>query len=411
VAVVLVVAACFIAVGAFAADSKWKKIEDDCWPLFRKPKKAPEAKLEACADVWATHSRRQFNSDSEDDLAKRALRYLYESGSDRGASIARGGLLRVGIKVGVRKDGPRRGASSGGKATRTHKRRRRYNPPPASRGDRKEAEKLAKAGVKDLTRKKYKPGVKKLQAASKKNPRSEYALYNLACGYALLKRRDPAVAELQKLADLATDESLERLIRARRDGDFKHIRKDGRFKKVTGYMNILVLNTIGDDGEEAVENIETMLQKLGHARPELEEEDKKRDAPQILFKEHAKAQVPLIAELLNHPRVRIDPLKGKSPYDMIIKWGAKIVKKDGSRRAESLGPDTADKKLNAARRKQNEVLSKPEKAIDRVDHVISTPDRAYNKVTGMGKRAENTVNKAEATGKKIESIGDKLSSL
>lgn len=405
--VAFVVAVCFSAT-ASAADSKWKKIENNCYKLFKHPRKASGNKLEACADSWAVHSRSQFTSGGERDLVKKALRHLYESGSDAGAAIARDGLYRLGVKLGVRSE---RKAGAASVASHGKSRRVRYNPPEASRADKKAAKTLAKSGVKDLIKRRYKPGVKKLKGAVSKDPRSEFALYNLACGYALQGQGTGAVRELQKLADLGTDQSLERLIRARREGDFKKIRKAPKFKKVTGYMKIHVINTIGDPGETAVENIETMLQKLGHARPSLDDNDDKRDAPQILFKPHAKAQVSLIAELLNHPRVRLDPMKGKSEYDMVIKWGSRVIKEDGSTKVESMGPDTVDEKIAKARRKQNKVLAKPDRAIGKVDHVLSTPDRAYKGVEGMGKRVEGTYKKAEGSFKKIKDIGGALSSL
>lgn len=392
---------------ATASDSQWTKIEHDCLTLFKHPKKAPEKKLEACADTWAAHSRRQFTSSTEEDTVKKAMRYLYESGSDVGSSIARGALFRLGVKLGVR-SARKVGAAVVATPVST---RRRYNPPEATRADKKSAEKLAKAGVKDLVKKRYKSGTKKLQSAVEKDPRSEFALYNLACGYALQSQMSHSVEELQKLADLGTDQALERLIRARRDGDFAKIRDSQRFKAVTGYMKIQVINTIGDPGEKAIENIETMLNKLGHDRPTVGENEDKRDSPQILFKEHAKAQVPLIAELLNHPRVRLDPMKGKSDYDMVIKWGAKVIKDGGSTKVESFGPSTVDDKIASARRKQNKVLAKPEKAISKVDNVISTPDRAYRGVEGMGKRVEGTYKKAEGSFKKVKDLGGKISSL
>jgi len=393
-----------------SGDSKWKKSEHDCNKLFDKPAKAAAERLEACADRWSVHARLHLASATDKSLAKKALKYLYQHGSDRAAVIARGGLERLGIRVPVR--APRGQAVAGSNAPDRPKRRRRYDPPEASRANKKAAEKLAKAGVKDLLKKRYRPGQHKLQKAVGKDPRSEFALYNLACAYALQKRGGAAVDELQKLADLATDQSLERLIRARRDGDFERIRDDSRFKKVTGYMRIQVINTIGEAGEPAIENIETMLNKLGHARPRVDDDDdNKRDAPQILFKPHAKPQVPLIAELLNHPRVRLDPLKGKSKYDMIIKWGARVVKEDGNTKVESMGPSTVDDKIAKARRKQNKVLAKPEKAISKVDRVISTPDRAYKGVEGMGKRVEGTYKKAEGSFKKVKGLGDKITSL
>ena len=396
---------------ALATDSQWTKIEHDCNRLFAHPEKAKAEKLESCADTWSAHSRLHLASATDKSLAEKALKFLYDKGSDRGASIARDGLFRLGMRLPVRPPRGSEPAAAAAAAGEQKPRRKRYDPPEASRGDKKEAEKLAKAGVKDLVRKRYKAGTDKLKAATDKDPRSEFALYNLACGHALMKQTDPAVDELQKLADLGTDQSLERLVRARRDGDFQNVRDDKRFKQVTGYMRIEVINTIGEPGEPAIENIEVMLKKLGHAPPKVESNKEKRDAPQILFKDHVKSQVPLIAELLNHPRVRLDPMKEDSKYDMIIRWGAKVVKGDDGTKVESLGPNTVDDKIDAAKRKQNKALARPEQAIDKVDRVVGTPDRAYKGVEGMGKRVEGSAKKVEGSFKKIKGLGDKITSL
>ena len=401
-----------VALPAIAAQSRWQKVESRCMKAFKQPAKAAADKLESCADTWSVYSRSRYNSSREKRIVRKALRFVYESGTDRAAGIARDGLFRLGVRLGVRKE---RKSVAQASAVMQSTGRKRYNPPAASRSNKKACEKLAKAGIRDLKKSKFKQGTKKLAAAVKKDPRSAFALYNHACGLALLKRGESAIDELQKLADLGGDEHLERLIRARRDGDFAAIRNKKRFKAVTGYTKIKVINTIGKPGKKAVANIETMLSKLGHARPELDAGGDKRESPEIAFKPHAKAQVLLIADLLNHPRVRMKQMTGKSEFDLIIRWGAKVIKDDDGVRVESLGPSTVDDKVVAARKKQNKILAKPDAAIDKVDNVISAPENAYNSVTGgvesASRRVGTTVKKAEGTFQKIKDIGGKISSL
>ncbi len=392
-----------------AADSRFTEHRHRCAKLFDKPAKAPEAALNNCANIFSAYGRFHILGSSYSDTVKSALRWMYENGSAEAAAIARDGLFRFGIKLPVR--AARAGGGGGGNTVVRATGRKRYNPPEATKADQSSAEKIAKDGVKDLVKRKYGRGVGKLKKAVKLDPRSEYAIYNLGCGLSLTKQRDDAIQWLQNLADLGSEQSSERLIRARSDGDFTYLRNDPDFKRITGYANILVLNHIGTPGEAAVENIETVLGKLGHKSVTSQKGKKKRDAPQVLFKPYAKAQVSLIAELLNHPRTRIDPIKGDSKYDIIIRWGARVKEEDGEVRVESMGPSTVDAKIDAAKRKQNKILAKPENAINKVDRVISTPDRAYKNVQGMGKRVEGTYKKGEGVFKKVKGIGDKINSL
>lgn len=395
-----------IASAASAEDTAWKKREHDCRKAFTKPEEANGGLLEQCADLFAVHARLHLMGSSERADLQKGLRWLYDNGPDRASLIARDGLYRLGVRLPVRTAAPASAVVAGAPA------RERYNPPEAPKADQKAAEGLAGKGVKNLLKKRYDKGADELERAIKLDPRSEYAIYNYACSQSLLKKRDEAIQWLQNLADLGTEQSAERLIRARGDGDFTNLRDDLDFKRITGYARIRVVNSLGEPGEPAMANIQTMLDKLGHKDVTSKTEKKPRDEPQVLFKPHAKAQVSLIADLLNHPRVRLDPIDADAKEDIVIIWGSKLQKgEDGSISVESMGPDTVDAKMDAAKRKQNEILAKPEQAINKVDRVISTPERTYKNVESMGKRVDGTIKKGEGMFKKVEGIGKKINSL
>ncbi len=407
VAALLALVMLFVAGVAHAEDTAWKKKEHDCRKAFVKPEEAAVSLLEECADLFAVHARLHLMGASERADLQKGLRWLYDNGPDRASLIARDGLYRLGVRLPVRDT--RVASAAGPSGPRA---RERYNPPEAPKADQKEAEGLAEKGVKDLLKKRYDRGAEKLEKAIKLDPRSEYAIYNYACSQSLLKNRDDAIRWLQNLADLGTEQSAERLIRARGDGDFTNLRDDLDFKRITGYARIRVVNTIGEPGEPAMQNIQTMLDKLGHKDVTSKTEKKAREEPQVLFKPHAKAQVSLIADLLNHPRVRLDPLDADAKEDIVIIWGSKMQKgEDGSVSVESMGPDTVDAKMDAAKRKQNEILAKPEQAINKVDKVISTPERTYKSAEAMGKRVDGTIKKGQGLFKKVEGIGSKINSL
>ncbi|HAN31431.1 MAG TPA: hypothetical protein DCQ06_07520, partial [Myxococcales bacterium] len=321
--------------------------------------------------------------------------------------VSRDLLYRYGVRVPVRVGGPSVTAIKSEKASA----RKRYDPPAASKGNQASSASKTKAGIKLLLKKRYSSGVRTLHAAIKLNPRNEKAIYNYACGLSLSKKRKDALQWLQNLADLGSEASSEHLIKARSDGDFTAIRSQSEFKRITGYARIYVINHIGMAGEKAVENIETVLKKLGHTDIKLGNNDKPRNEPELLFRQPSAAQVSLLAELLNHPRTRLGKIKDDAPYDIIIHWGAKVKKKDGQVSVESFGPSTVDKKLDAARSKQNRILAKPERAINKVDRVVSSPERAYKKVENMGKRADRTYKKTKGVFNKVKGFGEKINSL
>ncbi len=388
------------------ASKRWDKVSSRCTAAFSGPAKATADELETCADTFNAYALgRDITSLNRGDIEK-GMRWLYEKGAMRASMIGRDGLFRLGIKLPIRGDAP---LSTGGATARPT--RERYDPPYASHSDKRAAEALAKKGVALLGRKKYGKGALALEGAVAKDPRSEFALYNLGCGYALQDKRSDALTQLQHLADLGTDEGLERLIKARSDRDFEPMRDDPDFKRITGYMRIHVINTIGRPGEAAIANIYELLEKLGHAEVDRDKNGDRLEAPEVHFKPHTKAQVALIGDLLNHPRVRLEPMKGDSRYDLVIRWGARIESVDGKPQAESSGPEVVDDKMNAAKRKQNEILAKPEGAINKVDKVVSTPERTYNTAESMGKRAEGTFNKGKGVIDKVTGIGDKINSL
>lgn len=389
--------------------ARWKDYRKDCIDVLTDPEHASEDKVRRCVDLFAWDAVLGRISSVDQDGIRDGLEALYRVGDRQVMLMARDGLYRLGVKLPVRRGGPQRvAAPAGGTALPP---RKRYDPPMVPSSRTVKAEKLTRRGVKDLRRRRYDAGVRTLEEAVQADPRSEFALYNLACGYALQKNKDASITHLRHLSDLATEQSLSRLVKARQDQDFAYIRDDPAFKAVTGRLRIEVVNTIGEPGERAVDNVEQMLGKLDHKEVQRSESKDEREEPQVLFKPHAKAHVQVIADLLNHPRVRLDPMNVDSKYDVIIRWGSKVERKGGELRVESTGPEVVDSSVAEARRRQNQALARPERAINRVDYVVSTPERTYNSVESMGKRTKNTVDKARGLGNKLEKIGGKIDSL
>ena len=394
-----------------AAAATWDAEAAGCLTAFAKPPEANDKTLIQCADAFGASARLEKINATDRKTVETGLRWLYDNGSDLGARVARGGLLRLGVKVPAREPkGPEAAAE------RSADDRHRYDPPEARTADREASEKMTKDGVALLKKKKWREGTNVLERALAKDPRSETTLYNLACGEAnLADRHADALGHLRCLADLGTEAATARLIKARTEPDFEPLRDDADFKRITGAVRVQVVNTIGAPGEPAVENLEKLLVKLDQRKPDTKDDDQKPlDHPQIHFKAHAKAQVALLAELMNHNKVELQPMPpdSTSKYDIIVRWGAKVtVGADGKKSAESVGPETVDDSVQQARRKQNKVLAQPEGAINKVNKVVDTPGRTYTEAENMGKRVGSTVDKAKGAAEKTKGLVDKINKL
>ena len=365
----------------------WDDQAMTCLVAFNKPADANEKSLVGCADAFGSSARLERVSAHDRKSIEQGLRWLYENGSDANSAIARESLLRLDVKLPPHAPKPQETA-----AARTSDERKRYDPPEARTADREAAEKLAKDGIVLNKKKKWKDGAAAMEKALDKDPRSETALYNLACSEANLNdKHADASLHLRNLADLGTDSATARLIKARTDADFDGIRDDAEFKRVTGAVRVQVVNTIGGPGEPAVENIEKLLIKLDQRKPDAKDDDSAPlDHPQILFKPHAKAQTGLLAELLNHPKVELQPMAADNPskYDIVVRWGAKVtVDPDGKKKADSIGPEVVDDQVAAARRKQNKVLAQQSGRYARSDvYGSGEHGHARDEYSGQGQR-------------------------
>lgn len=384
------------------AGALWNGRQSECVAACGAADKADQAKLMSCADDFAADAVIEKLSPADKATLEKGLRWLYENGSDKGAKVARLALQRLGVNL------PVRAAKGGSAATAQVPERAKYDPPEAKKADIEAAEKLYKDGVAQLKKKKWQAGVAILLKGLEKNPRNEKILYNLGCGEANLGGDYKALwTHLQYLADLGSDYSSELLVKARADEDFEPVREETEFKRLTGYMRALVVNTVDDIGEPGVVNILKLFDKLGHKKPDKKDDDKTPlSAPIVQFKPHAKAQTAVIAELLGDPDTKLEPItEGK--YDLVIRWGTKV---DDKGKPINLGPETADEAVAKARQKQNKALAQPEGAINKVNKVLDTPGRVISeagkmkdRVLSVGDKAKGAVDKA----KDLEKIGEK----
>ena len=406
---VLPVALTLAGVAQPVAALPWDDQRGDCLTAFVKPDAAESKQLVNCADAFGSTARLDRLSAGDRKTIEHGLRWLYEQGDSAGSHLARESLLRLGVQV------PARVAPTGRAAHIPHGPRHRYDPPEVRSSERDAAAKLAQEAVPLLKKQKWREAQAKLHVALGKDPRSEAALYNLACAEANAVATQPdALGHLQDLADLGTEDATARLVKARTDVDFDLLRDDTEFKRITGALRVLVVNTIGVAGEPAVENVQKLLVELGQRKPDVRDDDQAPlDHPRLTFRAHAKAQTALLADWLDHPKVELQPMPADAllKYDIVLQWGAKVTVIDGQRHADRAGPDTAEDQMQAARRQQNKVLAQPDQAIGKVDRVVATPERTYTEGQNMGKRVGATVDKAKGSLDKVKSLGEKLNKL
>ena len=213
---------------------------------------------------------------------------------------------------------------------------------------------------------------------------------------------------LQRLVAMGTGESLDKVHDARMDPDFASIRKESAFKKITGYVRVKVLNSSGEFGEEEVERIERLLDRLRHHVADTGFDKYRRKRPFIWYNglQSSRIQAMLFKDVVDHPDTRMKPINWDSEFDVIISWGVEIVKDEyGDSRptpvARSADPDNLDKKMQSLEHKQGQALREPDQAANKANRVLGTPERAKSKTKNAIKRTERTIKKIEGVGKKL----------
>ena len=208
---------------------------------------------------------------------------------------------------------------------------------------------------------------------------------------------------LECLVAIGTPESANFLRRAREDRQFKGIRdKSKGFKHATGYARIKLGNSLGEYGEDNIDNIEGSLERLGWPVEEVTDTPNARGEPHIWYKPESKRTAYFIMKVLGHPRTQAHVIDwADEPFDLIIAWGDGI-KKGNEPRLYVRDPDDNSSRLEDIERAEKEALRKPEAFATEVDKVVGTPERAVNRVEGSLDRAGRTMERLEKTGEKLD---------
>jgi len=396
----------FYASQGYASD--WQTYKSDCDQVFKSHKTVIIQRLKECAGLWTAYVDPNVVKPPEAQRLKIAFQGLYDrsvnAGDEEGEFLARGAAerLRARLVLKLKRD---TAATSGGGAAVQPRKRTKFTPPEVSSRDQRRAEKEVKKGIKYFRRKKRDKAMAAYKRALGYDPGNLNAIYNLAAELAFRKRAGDAVDELMKLKDIGSNGALARLQEARVDTDFEPIHDDIAYKKVTGYARIKLVNSIGVFGEDEVDRIEKTLRKLKHRDIEQGLDKKQgRTAPVIWFKDHSAATAWVVKKTLIHPGTLLTKIHWDTPYDIVVSWGNKVVKRDGVKQPQKdytdVDPDKAEKRLEDLRREEDKALREPEKVARKIDHTVDTPNRVKNSVEGGVKRVGRTIDTLKNTGRK-----------
>jgi len=374
--------------------------------------------------LWVTYSSRAGLSAKDSRKYAVAFNRLHQEAEPGLAWIAVQALQRLGLEP----EG-QRASSAGATSPRAtspppvERRTSSFGPPPssasasagkapakqASSKDWKSADAAVKKGLKLHRKKKYKPALAQYDKALARVPVHTKALYNAAGALALLDRIPEAVERLRAMRATDTEDGYARLAKARGDRDFESARTNADFKEVTGYAKVIILNSLGEYGEEEVERIQEYVEGAGYPVADvLADRLENRPSPIIWHQPGvAKSTAYILSKLVNHPKTMLVPIDWETDVDIAISWGdtIQVDPKTGRPKVKSYEMEDPEAAAKDARTSQNRALREPEKFATEVEHHARTPERLGGEVEGSVKRAERTKDKLESTGKTLEKLG------
>ncbi len=395
------------------AVTSWEGDAEVCMRAFQSPEKSELGQLIYCMKVWAMFRRPATIPEADRKIAVPAFLRIYRDGSAQSRQEAE--LVLQSLNTPIPDELKKREGSKrrrGGRAIRAGQPsilapdRPKYEPPPCGKKATRTAKRWAGKGDKQRRKGKSRAAeglYQRALAACEGHVRSNYGM---AGAKAMQNEVADAVEYLQRLGDIGSNAAIDRLNQARVDRSFVTLRGQPDFRRLTGYMKLKLLNGCGEYGEDEVERIEHLFEKLRHEIAEKGHDKHQRKRPHVWYKSHAKVQALLAQEVVDDPDTRLRRITWDSEFDIIVSWGVKLEKDEygdvrPKKNPRSFDPDAADKKMRDLETKQNQALRKPEKAATTAERVIDTPDRAERKAKSAVDRTKRTIDKVERVGGKL----------
>ena len=400
----LVTLAALAAVGLMTssalAQDDWATFGADCeTQAFGDPGSASLQGLDRCTRLWFAYVPPGPALGDLGERVREGVERLYKEGSDAQAHLAKQVLGRLGATSLPKRRGTGVAAALG---EQVEIEREKCVVPPPSKGDKKKANRAFKKGMSAYKKENYEAALGHFLVMVDIAPGWTKSHYNVAAMYAMTDNEEKMVEHLYCLRDIGNSDAIKALYKARKDDDFAGFRdKSAPFKIVTGYARIKIGNSIGEYGEDNVDNLEGMLEALGYEEPLLTETSRPYTEPHVWYKPEARVAAYMVVKLLNHKRTRTHIIDwDNEDYDLIIAWGDKITKGEEPRLYIN-DPADAEKSISDLRRQHEEAMRKPEEFARTVDNTLGTPQAIADDVS-------SSVDRTIETGKKLTDTVDKV---
>lgn len=402
--------------GASLAADQWKEKGKECDAgAFKDPASASMADLVKCSKLWIAY-RSDLGGVKGDykDRVVLAMKLLYAKGPEIDSGRAKDILANLGVSELPKRQGGGT-ATAGGDGTATAPQeeagRKTFAPPAPDKGAIKKADGFLKAGYKVAAKDPAKALVQYLKAVDAA-PGYPTGHYNAACIYAIQKDEKNMAKYLLNLRDLATAgnaTAAEQLKKSRTDPDFDGMRDtSNEYKRITGYAKMRVINKLGEKGEENVDNLVSSMKKLGYVADSIEKDaDKKQKAPILYYIEAARTQAYIVKQLIKHPGLEVQlaeklcSAEDDKCFDVVVQWSDEVK---GEPKKFVADPKDAEKEIAKLEKKQDEILAKPNEAVDELDEALGKPEEVQEKIDGVLKKPGKAIEKTEKTIEKIKGV-------
>ncbi len=311
-------------VGVANAQPQWEREKGDCDKILMSTKRSRRnlSRVSECTELFLTYRDPTILSPKQRRKYRRGFSVLYYKGDEDGRENALEALKMIDAKP-LDRDLVFPEEAEASSAVAKH---RCVSYPEVSAARERKARKYNKKGLKAYRRRKYRKAVSYFEKAMKADPNYLEAIYNAACNYALLRDSRAAVELLRDLKSRCGREPRVFLRKAHRDRDFRYIRKDPEWREVTGYVEILLLNGAGPEGEPHVARIKRDMATMGR-RPAFVGTDKyPRSKPLIYYKPAFKELAEKLKDVVASPSTKLKEINfntaiRKYNFDIIVVWG------------------------------------------------------------------------------------------
>lgn len=393
--------------GEALASDQWKDKGKDCDAgPFKAPKDAEIADLVLCSKLWAAYRTdlKPVKGAYKDNVVI-AFKLVWLKAEEGDAKRAKVQLEALGVT-----DIPERNAAPPKPKAPP---RTPFTAKEPTKAEITKAEAQFKNGFKAYKAKDYAKAAEFYVKMVDIAPGYAKGHFNAACVYALQKDEANMAKYLMNLRDLSgagSKDAGEMLKLVKTDADFADIRNESdEYKRIMGYARVLIVNHLGEKGEENVDNLVGSLKELGYDATVTEAEKKNpKKNPIIVYGEASRVPAYMVKKLIEHPKVETvatpkdKRCKDGDCYDVVIHWNDD-VKGDEPKRYVA-DPDEAEKKLDNLEKEQDEILSKPDEAIDEVDEALGKPEEVQDRIEDNLERPGKALDKVDKTLDKVKGV-------